>query len=58
VTIDYEINEMYTIKLTAEDSGTPPMSHDKTIIINIVNVNEAPSDIQITNNVVCCKYCL
>ncbi|CAG2191239.1 unnamed protein product [Mytilus edulis] len=34
----------------ASIKGIPPMSHDKEIVINIIDINEAPLDIQISKS--------
>ncbi|KAG8133026.1 hypothetical protein E2320_010866, partial [Naja naja] len=42
--LDRETVSQYTIKLTAQDSGIPPLTRDLTILLNISDINDnAPS---------------
>ena len=36
--------------MTVEDSGNPPLKFEKSLSVNITNVNEAPTDITLSNN--------
>uniref|UniRef100_A0ABM5GA00 Protocadherin gamma-C5-like isoform X31 n=1 Tax=Pogona vitticeps TaxID=103695 RepID=A0ABM5GA00_9SAUR len=42
--LDRETVSQYTVKLTAHDSGSPPLTTDVTVVVNISDVNDnAPS---------------
>lgn len=40
--LDYETTNQYTIRVRATDSGTPSRFHEQDVVIQVVNVNEAP----------------
>ena len=43
-----------TLSLTAVDSGNPPANFTKTVAVKIGDVNEPPSEIQVSNSQVSC----
>ncbi len=49
-TLDYESKSSHTIRIRSTDAGG--LSFEKAFVINVTNVNEAPTDIQLTTNVV------
>ena len=49
---DYEVSPNETINLICTDNGEPPKSFRKSFTITIEDVNEAPTDILITNQIV------
>ncbi|MCT4615193.1 MAG: cadherin domain-containing protein [Marinifilaceae bacterium] len=48
--IDFETKNSYSIKIKTEDSGG--LSYEKSFTISVNGVNEAPSNIQISNNTI------
>lgn len=50
VIIDYEKKNKYGLLLEVTDSGTPPKTLEKTVTINVQNVNEAPTSVSISGN--------
>ncbi|KAJ8308606.1 hypothetical protein KUTeg_013480 [Tegillarca granosa] len=50
VEIDYEKKNKYILLLEVTDSGTPPKALEKTVTINVQNINEAPTSVSISGN--------
>ncbi|XP_033733451.1 protocadherin Fat 4-like [Pecten maximus] len=50
--LDYEENQTYEIKILVEDSGTPKLLHEKTFTVHVEDVNETPSTLSLSNNMV------
>ncbi|KAH9509326.1 hypothetical protein Btru_046779 [Bulinus truncatus] len=48
--LDYETISTFDITLEVTDSGTPPYKDQKVITINVLDVNEPPTDLKLTNN--------
>ena len=48
VSLDYEAAPSYDITLEVSDSGTPSLSFISNVTVNVLNVNEAPTDIVLT----------
>ncbi len=48
--LDYESKSSHTIRIQSTDAGG--LSFEKTFVINVTDVNEAPSDIQLTTTIV------
>ena len=48
--LDYEKVDAYTLKIETTDSGSPRLSFTGTIIVNVTDVNEAPTNITLTND--------
>ncbi|XP_067682653.1 protocadherin Fat 4-like [Haliotis asinina] len=45
VPLDFEDSAIYTLRITATDSGSPPLNVQVDFNITIIDVNEAPTDI-------------
>ncbi|KAL4238399.1 hypothetical protein ACF0H5_003108 [Mactra antiquata] len=45
--LNYETSAIHTVYIRARDNGNPPQSLTKSFIINVKDVNEAPSDIAV-----------
>ncbi len=43
--LDYETSQQFTLKVIATDKGTPPLSGETQIIVNIIDVNDNPPDL-------------
>lgn len=48
--LNYEKTSSYSVDIRCQDSGSPPLSVDKTVQISIIDVNERPYDITLSNN--------
>lgn len=48
--LDYEAISAYTIQIVSTDSGTPPYSLSGTVTVNVLDVNEAPSNVTLSGN--------
>ncbi|XP_064622227.1 protocadherin Fat 4-like isoform X2 [Lineus longissimus] len=48
--LDYEAMETIPVKIKSVDSGKPPMSIEKTVVISVINVNEMPVVKALSNN--------
>ncbi len=48
--LDWETASSHTIRLCATDSGTPSASFEKDFTINLGNINDAPTDISLSNS--------
>ena len=48
--LDYEKVDAYALKIETTDSGNPRLSFTGTIIVNVTDVNEAPTNITLTND--------
>ncbi|XP_043982265.1 protocadherin 1 gamma 22 [Gambusia affinis] len=40
--LDRETNSQYSVQITASDSGKPPLTSEKTIIVQLLDVNDNP----------------
>lgn len=49
-TLDFESSPSYHIKVRSTDNGTPPKYIEVTLVINLQDVNEKPTDIQLSNH--------
>ena len=49
-TLDFESSPSYQIKVISTDNGSPPKSIEVTLVVNLQDVNEKPTDIQLSNN--------
>ncbi|MEI7769108.1 MAG: Ig-like domain-containing protein [Chloroflexales bacterium] len=47
--LDFEATPTFGLTVTATDNGVPPTSGSATITISLTNVNEAPTDIALSN---------
>ncbi|KAL3873180.1 hypothetical protein ACJMK2_036328 [Sinanodonta woodiana] len=50
VTLDYEAEKVHDITIWVIDNGEPSLSFEKNISIDILDVNEKPTEITISNN--------
>jgi hypothetical protein len=50
VEFNYEVQNEYILNITATSSTSSPATLTKSVTISITNVNEAPSDITLSNN--------
>ncbi|XP_059161145.1 protocadherin Fat 4-like [Physella acuta] len=50
--LDYESTKVISIKLKVTDSGQPPLSFEKDVTIQVLDVNEAPSALTLSRNLV------
>ena len=48
--LNYEKTKSYSVNLRCRDNGKPALSVDKTVRINVVDVNEKPYDITLSIN--------
>ena len=48
--LDYEAKNVYTVSINVTDNGVPKASVISTIQVRVTNVNEAPTDIQLSRN--------
>lgn len=48
--LNYEKKQVYSVDIRCVDSGSPPLSFDKTVQIGVIDVNERPYDITLSNN--------
>jgi hypothetical protein len=51
--LDYETMDKIQVLIRSEDSGTPRLSIEQTIVVTVVNVNEKPVVRKLSNNEVC-----
>ena len=49
-TLDYEETSEYKVKVMVTDTGTPPLSFEKDVVISITDVNEPPTDVKLSIN--------
>jgi VCBS repeat-containing protein len=49
---DFETKSSYSIRVQVTDNGTPAQSFQKTLTVNVTNVNEAPTDITLTPSMI------
>ncbi|XP_068445512.1 protocadherin alpha-8-like [Clinocottus analis] len=47
--IDFELEESYEIDIQASDKGAAPLRTDKSVLVNIVDLNDNTPDIEITS---------
>ena len=50
--LNYERNSSFTIRVESTDNGAAPLSVEKTLRVSVQDVNETPTDIQLSNNTV------
>ena len=50
VSLDYERLAFYSVEVETIDSGNPPKSFTGTLLINVTDVNEAPTNITLSND--------
>ena len=48
--LNYEKTKSYHIDLRCRDNGKPPLSVDKTVRVNVTDVNERPYDVKLSSN--------
>ena len=48
--VDFETNPSFSLTVEATDNGSPALSGSNTIAVNLTNVNEAPTDIALSDN--------
>ena len=48
--LNYEAISAYTLQVVTTDSGTPSYSFTGTVTVNVLNVNEAPSNLTLSGN--------
>src|SRR6185295_234456 len=46
---DFEVLNSYTVTVRATDGGTPGLTYDEVFVISVTDVNENPTDIDLTN---------
>ena len=46
--VDYETNTRFTIRVISKDNGSPPRSFEKTITVQVIDVNEAPTSVSLS----------
>ncbi|XP_034037727.1 protocadherin alpha-2-like [Thalassophryne amazonica] len=47
--LDYEDNDVYILAVSATDKGTPPLSNECGVTINIIDINDNPPQTEITS---------
>jgi hypothetical protein len=47
--LDFETKSTWDIPITVTDQGTPALSSQRTVTVNLTDVNEAPSSIRFSN---------
>jgi len=47
--LDFETKPTWTIPITVTDQGTPPLASQRTLVVNLTDVNEAPTSIRFSN---------
>ena len=50
VSLDYEREKFYSVKIETVDSGNPPKSFNSTLLINVTDANEAPTNITLSSD--------
>jgi hypothetical protein len=50
--LDYESAKQYTIRIMSTDSGKPPHSKTKSFTVKVLDVNEKPTSVHITSDLV------
>lgn len=46
--INYESKSSYTVTVQSTDSGHPPLSFTKQLVVQVIDVNDAPTDVVLT----------
>lgn len=49
-TLDHESEETVTVKVTAVDSGTPPAVTSTSFVIDVIDLNEVPTDVSLSSS--------
>lgn len=52
--LDFEEKSEYKVKVKVTDSGTPPLSFEKDLVIHVTDVNEVATDVKLSINQVSC----
>ena len=47
--LDFETNPTFSLTVEATDDGTPPLSGTGTVVVNLTDENEQPTDINLSN---------
>ena len=50
--LDFEATPTFSLTVQATDNGSPVLSSSATVTVNLTNVNEAPTDIALSNAIV------
>ena len=48
--LDYEQIDYYTLEIETIDSGISPLTFTGTVLVNVTDVNESPTNITLTND--------
>ena len=48
--LDYETQDTYTVTIRTTDNGSPVMSLNKDFVLQVVDVNEAPTEIELSHS--------
>ena len=48
--INYETRRLINVRVKAEDDGSPALSFEKSIVINVRDINDSPRDIELSAN--------
>ena len=54
--IDYETVRAFKLEIMTEDNGYPHFTFNKTFTLDVLDVNEAPNDLRLSNNKVLYNY--
>ena len=50
VALDYETNTQFTIRIKTTDSGSPPKSYERDMIVYVQGINEKPTALHISHS--------
>ena len=48
--INYEENQTVTLRIRATDEGNPPLYYEEDFVVKVINANDPPTDITISNS--------
>ena len=48
--LNYEANAQFTIRIKTTDSGSPPKSYERDMIVYVQDINEMPTALHISRN--------
>ena len=48
--LDYEANTQFTIRIKTTDSGSPPKSYERDMIVYVQDINEKPTALHISHS--------
>ncbi|SHK74154.1 Cadherin domain-containing protein [Desulfatibacillum alkenivorans DSM 16219] len=48
--INYEENQTVTLRIRATDEGNPPLYYEEDFVVSVINANDPPTDITISNS--------